>query len=111
LVGSNRTECEGNVEQPLLGETAVLVVRIEEAADGRWHVCVEGAQTSIELPLVPAILVIQIWRANEAKTLRGTVQLHGSQHSAAIQSSTQLIELVQAWLCSNDDQELRIPSG
>lgn len=86
------------MEQPQLGETAALVVRIEETVEGRWQLQVESAESAADLPILPATFIIRVWQASDASVLRGTIHLHGSRHSAAIQSNTQLIELVRAWL-------------
>ena len=70
------------------------------AADGKWYVYIEGANTHQTIQLVPATFVARLWRASDTGTLRGSIRLHGSDHWAPIQSNGQIEELVRAWLLS-----------
>jgi hypothetical protein len=66
------------------------------AADGRWYIHIEGANTAQAIPLVPVILVVRLWRPSETGPLRGSIRLHGSDHWAPIQ------KLARAWLFSGN---------
>ena len=93
---------EAAVEPASTGKTIALVVRLHGAADGRWYMSINGANVHQELPLMPLTLVLRFWRSNDLRVLRGTIQLHGSRHSAAIQTNEQIIELIQTWLQSGN---------
>jgi len=45
------------------GEYIALVVRLQTAADGTWHLYVIGADGSRSFPLAPLTLVIRLWRS------------------------------------------------
>jgi hypothetical protein len=102
---------EAAVEHTPIGESIALVLRLHEAADGQWLLHVDGTNVAEVIPLAPATLVVQLWRSSNTKVLRGTIQLHGSQHTATIQGNMQLVELIRAWLLpkesgARDDQDL-----
>ncbi|NTU83375.1 MAG: hypothetical protein HGA45_29065 [Chloroflexales bacterium] len=80
------------------GDTIMLVVRLQPDDDGTWHLHLEGLEPELVLPLAPATLIVQLWRDSGSKLLRGTLRLHGTAHSATIQSNTQLIDLLRSWL-------------
>jgi hypothetical protein len=82
------------------GNYITVVVQLQLAADGTWHVSVTGTDSLEVIPLVPVMLVVRLWRAAGTDLLRGTVRLHGSDHWAPIQSNHQLETLVRAWLSS-----------
>lgn len=86
------------MEPTSVGESIALIVRLHQAADGQWCVQVEGRGTVETFPLAPATLIVQLWRASDSRVLRGTIQLHGSSHCAAVQGNGQVVELVRAWL-------------
>src|SRR5690349_9504777 len=83
-------------------EYIVLVVRLQAAADGSWHLLVDGQDQKLTIPLAPATLVIRLRRLGEQGLLRGTIRLEGDQLWAPLQSNTQLEELVRAWLFGGD---------
>ena len=87
------------------GDSIALVVRLREAADGRWLLHIDDASTTAEIQLQPATLVVRLWRSLNTKVLRGTIQLHGSQHVATIQGNMQLIELIRAWLLPDQSEQ------
>lgn len=80
------------------GEYIGLVVRLQADADGAWVLAVDGTHGPLSLPLVPATLIVRLWRAEETGLLRGSVSLAGSDQWAPLHTNTTLIELVQAWL-------------
>lgn len=84
------------------GEYIGLVARLQRAADGSWYVHVDGTNEITTIRLVPATLIIRLWRSSDTGVLRGTVQLHGSSYWAPIQSNAQLEELVRAWLLKDN---------
>lgn len=86
------------MEPTPIGETMALVIRLRAAADGQWLLDVDGTSTLEALPLLPATFVVQLWRSNTTKVVRGTIQLHGSQHVASIQGNVQLLDLLREWL-------------
>jgi hypothetical protein len=81
----------------------MVIVRLQPREDGKWYIHLEGLDPAPSIPLVPATLIVQLWRDSNAKVLRGTVRLHGTGHSATIQSNTQLIDLLRGWLVEPDD--------
>lgn len=81
-----------------VGDTLLLVVRLHADAEGRWHIDVDGTHTYTSVPLVPATLILHVWRTGDQHLLRGNVELYGSEHSAALQSSDKLVDLLRAWL-------------
>jgi hypothetical protein len=86
------------MQAPPIGESSALLVRLYVAADGVWRIHVEGSETTEDIPLAPVTLIIRLWRTNDTRVLRGTIQLHGSSHCATIQGNAQLVKLVRAWL-------------
>jgi hypothetical protein len=62
----------------------------------------DSADTSRAIPLAPLTLVVRLWRSSPAGTLRGSIELHGSDRWAPIQSNGQLEELVRAWLLGGE---------
>lgn len=82
----------------LTGETSSFLVRLYPTEGGVWCVHIEGASVNQDHVLVPATFVLNIWRTNDARILRGTIQLHGSPHSAPVQANAQLLDLLAAWL-------------
>jgi hypothetical protein len=94
---------EAAVEPTPIGDSIALVLRLHKAADGQWLLHVDGTNVAEIIPLVPATLVVQLWRSSNTKVLRGTIQLHGSQHTATIQGNMQLVELIRAWLLPEDN--------
>jgi hypothetical protein len=86
------------LEPTPIGDSIALVLRLHETADGQWLLHVEGTSMTETFRLAPATVIVQLWRSSNTKVLRGTIQLHGSQHTATVQGSTQLIELIRAWL-------------
>jgi len=93
------------------GDSIALVVRLREEADGRWLLHIDGTSTSEEIPLLPATLVVRLWRSINTTVLRGTIQLHGSDHIATIQGNMQLIELIRAWLLPAQSDQTRDQSS
>jgi len=87
------------------GDSIALVVRLQAAADGGWYLHVDGTNTLEAIPLAPATLIMHLWRASDTRVLRGTIQLCGTKHVAAIQGNAQLIELMRAWLLDHEDTE------
>jgi hypothetical protein len=75
-----------------------LVVRLQTAADGTWHLSVDGTSGTAAIPLAPVTLVIRLWRGGSSGLLRGRIGLHGSDRWAPFQSNAQLEELVREWL-------------
>lgn len=90
------------MEPTSVGESIALIVRLQQAADGQWCVHVEGQGSAETFPLVPATLIVNLWRSGDSRVLRGTIQLHGSRHCAAVQGNGQVVELVRAWLQTED---------
>jgi hypothetical protein len=89
---------EPPVEPEPLGEYLSLVVRVHANNDGEWNLSIDGIDETLVLPLVPATFVIRLWRATATGMLRGTIQHIDTDHSAPIQSNSQLEQLVRAWL-------------
>ena len=90
-----------------VGESMDLVVRLQIDAEGKWYVFIDGAHLPQAIPLAPVTLIIHIWRAGDAKILRGSVELHGSRHIVVIQSNAELLDLLRAWLVSDDEASAR----
>ena len=86
------------MEPTLIGETMALVIRLRASADGQWLLHIDGTSTLEALPLLPATFVVKLWRSNTTRVVRGTIQLHGSQHVASIQGNVQLLDLLREWL-------------
>jgi hypothetical protein len=59
-----------------------------------------GTHTIEQLRLLPATFLVQLWQTADAELLRGTIELCGSERSAVMQSSGELIDLLQAWMYS-----------
>lgn len=83
------------------GEYIGLVVRLESAADGTWTIVVDGTHSPLTLPLVPATLIVRLWRSEETSLLRGSIGLEGSGQWVPLHSNTTLIELLQTWLLND----------
>jgi hypothetical protein len=75
-----------------------LVVRLQSAADGTWHISVDGTTATTAIPLVPVTLIVRLWRSESGGLLRGRIGLEGSDRWAPFQSNMQLEELVREWL-------------
>ena len=90
------------METDSLKHYIILVVQMQQAADGRCYLSVEGTHPVAALPLPPGILVIRLWRPSGTNLLRGSIRLDDSDQWAPIQSTTQLAALVRAWLFSGD---------
>lgn len=88
------------------GEYITLVVQLRDSGNGSWQVQVEGAGSPRALPLLPATLVLRIWRAADSDLLRGTVRHHESDRSASFQSNSSLANLVTAWLLPDSSESL-----
>ncbi len=82
-------------------EYVALVLRLEQSRDGTWHIAVDGTGQPVQISLMPATLVVRLWRNKTSKLLRGQIQLHGSSHSAPFQSNAQLEALLHAWLLND----------
>jgi hypothetical protein len=80
------------------GEYIALVVRLQTAADGTWHLYVIGADGSRSFPLAPLTLVIRLWRSGVEGILRGTIRFDGDDNWAPIQTNAQLESLIHLWL-------------
>ncbi len=80
------------------GDYTTLVVRLQMAADGTWYVYVDGTKQFEAIPLTPVTFVVRVWQHSGTGIVRGNIRLHGSEHSAPIQSNTRLEELIRAWL-------------
>jgi hypothetical protein len=79
-----------------------LVVRLDVDANGKWCVAIDGTHMLQAIPLVPVTLIVHVWRASDAKILRGSIELHGSRHIVVMQSNAELLDLIHAWLLSAD---------
>lgn len=88
------------MESESAGSYVALVVRLEEAADGRWYVHVDGTDRMEPIPLMPLTLVVRLWRAHDTGALRGTIRREGGDQWAPVQTNSQLEDLVRAWLFS-----------
>lgn len=84
------------------GEYIVLVVRVQEDAKGVWHLHVDGANGTMDIPLMPLDLVVRLWRSHQSGILRGTIRLQNGPLSAPFQSNAQLEQLIHTWLSGNN---------
>lgn len=80
------------------GTYSALVVRIEPTGNGTWFVYVDGTGDERVFALRPATFVVRLWRTTTTGTLRGSIQLHGSERTAPLQTNEQLTTLLHAWL-------------
>lgn len=80
------------------GEYITLVIRLQATSGDGWSVQVESDETAITLPLLPTTFVVRLWRSADTGVLRGTIQLHGTDYSAPIQSNDRIEALLRAWL-------------
>ncbi|HRC74302.1 MAG TPA: hypothetical protein PLO33_01410 [Kouleothrix sp.] len=74
-----------------------LVVRVEPDNAGGWVVVVANHTARLTAHLVPATLVVRLWRSVESDVLRGTVWLAGTEYTVAVQTQTAALELLRAW--------------
>lgn len=79
------------------GEYQSLIVRIANTATGSQLV-IDSDETQQRVALPPAIFVVRLWRDSGTLTLRGYINLHGSDIHAAIQSNADLERLIKVWL-------------
>ena len=80
------------------GNAIALVVQLQLADDGLWHLLIDGSTGSQSFPLAPATLIVRLWRNAERGILRGNIRLHGSNVVAPIQLNTQIETLLRVWL-------------
>lgn len=90
------------MDLPDTHDSIAVAIRLQPDPYGSWSFHVEGTSYFDAIPLAPATLIVRLWRSDDSKILRGTVQLHGSTHTAMLQSNTQLIEIISAWLLGNN---------
>ena len=86
------------MDPPPEGSYIALVVRVEELQSGSWALLVEGSAGTQILPLQPATFVLRLWRGEDGHVIRGTIQLHGDDDSAPLQTNQRIEQLVRRWL-------------
>ena len=77
------------------GSYLACVVRLERAADGRWQIRFDGTPSAGCIPLAPLTLVVRAYRDG---ALRGTLSLPDGSLVVPFQASSQLDDLLRAWL-------------
>ena len=93
------------------GSYTVLVVQIHRGADDTWQLTVEGEGERRVVPLVPAVLVLRMWRSSDGQLLRGTVRLRDGMEPAPFQANRQIEALLRAWLTPEAATETPDPDG
>ena len=86
------------MDPPPEGSYIALVVRVEELQSGGWALVVDGSAGSHTIPLQPATFVLRLWRGADGHVLRGTIQLHGDDEPAPLQTNQRIEQLVRRWL-------------
>lgn len=83
------------METASAGEYIALVVRLQMAADGSWQLYVDGTTKTETIALVPATVIIRLWKSGQRGAMRGTLQVAGDDLVAPFHCNSQLIDLIR----------------
>ena len=76
----------------------VLLVDVDQDTLGNWRILVNDTDQEMSYAVMPGTFVVRLRQAPETGTLRGVIQLRGSEYQAPIHTNSQLAAMVRHWL-------------